>query len=317
MTRKKPSDVETIGVIGAGTIGASWAAYFMAQGRHVQAWDPAEDAAEKLKSMIAGAWPVLNDLGLVVEGADQDNLTFCETPEQTATGADFIQESAPERLEIKREIYDRFEKALEPDVIVSTSTSGLLMSDLQQGRLHPERFVLGHPFNPPHLIPLVEVLGGEKTDPAVVDWTVDFYNAIGKRAIRLNKEVPGHVANRLQAAIWRESIHLAAEGVASMDDIDAAIAYGPGIRWALMGPHLTFHLAGGPGGTRNFVEHLGPAVASWWEDLGTPELTDEMKQMLVEGIEDVTKGKSVAELVKSRDDRLLPLLKTLRDSDKD
>lgn len=315
MALKPPSDIRTIGVIGTGTIGASWAALFMAQGRHVQAWDPADNAEETLHAMIAKAWPVLDELGLVTAGASQDDVVFMESPEAAADGADFIQESAPEILDLKRELYARFEPATRPDVVISTSTSGLLMSDLQDGRDHPGRFVLGHPFNPPHLIPLVEVIGGRQTDPEVVDWTVDFYNAVGKRAIRINKEVPGHVANRLQAAIWREAIHLASEGVASVEDIDAAIAYGPGIRWALMGPNLTFHLAGGPGGMRNFVELLGPATASWWADLGAPSLTPEVKQILIDGVEDEVKGKSVPELVAIRDQRLLAVLKALRDSE--
>ena len=310
-----PQDIRRVGIIGAGTIGSSWAAYFLATGRDVDAWDPADGAEDKIRSFVENAWTALDALGVVQEGASLARLTVHGTAAEAAATADFIQESAPERLEIKRALYKDLETVMRSDVIVSTSTSGLLMSDLQAQCLHPERFVLGHPFNPPHLIPLVEVLGGAKTDPKAVDWAVDFYNAIGKRAIKVNKEVPGHVANRMQAAIWREAIHLAVEGVASVEDIDAAIAYGPGIRWALMGPHLTFHLAGGPGGIENFVEHLGPPTASWWADLGTPALTDEVKKTLINGVEDEVRGKTVPELAAIRDRRLLAVLKTLKESE--
>lgn len=315
MIGKSAKDIKTIGIIGAGTIGSSWAAYFLAAGYDVTAWDPADGAADKIKAFVDNAWSALETLGVVVDGATPDRLTVTTTSAEAAEGADFIQESAPERLDIKHALYADFEPACRPETVISTSTSGLLMSDLQAGRIHPGRFVLGHPFNPPHLIPLVEVVGGKETDPAVVDWTVDFYNAIGKRAIKVNKEVPGHVANRMQAAIWREAIHLAVEGVASVEDIDAAIAYGPGIRWSLMGPHLTFHLAGGPGGIKNFVEHLGPPTASWWKDLGSPSLTDDVKQTLIEGVADEVAGKSVPELAATRDRRLMAVLKALKDSE--
>ncbi len=315
MIGSKAEDIKTIGVIGAGTIGSSWASYFLATGRDVHAWDPADGAADKIRAFVENAWPSLETLGVVADGASPDRLTVFDKAADAAEAADFIQESAPERLDIKQALYADLEPATRPDVVISTSTSGLLMSELQAGRSHAGRFVLGHPFNPPHLIPLVEVLGGKATDPAIVDWTVDFYNAIGKRAIKVNKEVPGHVANRLQAAIWREAIHLAVEGVASVDDIDAAVAYGPGIRWSLMGPHLTFHLAGGPGGMTNFVEHLGPPVASWWDDLGSPQLTDAVKKTLIDGVADEVSGKTVPELAATRDRRLLAVLKALKDSE--
>ncbi|MDJ0683795.1 MAG: 3-hydroxyacyl-CoA dehydrogenase NAD-binding domain-containing protein [Alphaproteobacteria bacterium] len=310
-----PEEIRTIGIIGAGTIGASWAALFLARGKRVAAWDPAEGAEAKMRAFVARAWPALETLGLIAPAADPEAIDFMHSPAAVAAEADFIQESAPERLDLKLDLLADFTPAARPDIVISSSTSGLLISDLQQACAHPERFVLGHPFNPPHLIPLVEVLGGAMTDPAWVDWTVSFYNKMEKRAIRINKEVPGHVANRMQAAIWREAIHLAMEGVASVEDIDAAIAYGPGLRWALMGPHLTFHLAGGEGGIENFLEHLGPPTASWWEDLGAPQLNDSVKQTLIAGVMAEVKGRSVPDLVARRDARLLALLKTLRESD--
>jgi len=174
------------------------------------------------------------------------------------------------------------EGALAPDAVLASSTSGLMPSELQAGRAGPERYVVGHPFNPPHLIPLVEVVGGRETDPAVVDWAARLYAALGKRPIRLRREVPGHVANRMQVALYREAIHLVLEDVASIADVDAAIAYGPGLRWALMGPHMAHHLAGGRGGLRHLLEHIGPGIERWWNDLGRPDLTPAVIDRLVE-----------------------------------
>ena len=178
---------------------------------------------------MKNSWPLLEELDLVVDGTTPDHLTFCNSPSEAVKNTAFIQESAPEKLEIKRNLYDTVEPVIKKDTIISSSTSGLLISALQEGRIYPHRCVLGHPFNPPHIMPLVVVISGKKTDPRVVDTATNFYNSIGKKAIRLNKEVPGHVANRLQAAIWREAISLAVEGVASVEDIDASICYGPGI----------------------------------------------------------------------------------------
>ena len=166
---------------------------------------------------------------------------------------------------VKVALYEQFDDALPEDAVMSTSSSGLLLSELQAGRRGAARYVLGHPFNPPHLIPLVEVLGGKDTDPCAVDWAIEFYNGHGKKAIKLNKEVPGHLVNRIQIALWREAIDALASGLASVEDIDTAIAYGPGLRWAVMGPHMIFNLAGGPGGMRNFLDHLVPSLEHWWD----------------------------------------------------
>jgi len=308
-----PAEIGTVGIIGTGPIGASWAALFLAQGKNVVAWDPAETAEPRLRAFVDNAWPALEALGLK-PGADRGRLKYLATAAEVAAAADFIQENAPERMDVKRELYAQIEPAARPEVIISTSSSGLLMSELQEGRDHPERFVLGHPFNPPHLIPLVEVLGGRATDPAVVDWTVPFYDAHGKKAIKLLKEVPGHVANRMQSAMWREAIHLAVEGVASVADIDAAIAYGPGLRWALMGPHKTFHLAGGEGGMPHFMDHFAEVNESWWKTMGQPHLTPEVQQTVIDGVADEVQGKTIPELASERDKLLLALLKTLKET---
>jgi carnitine 3-dehydrogenase len=224
------------------------------------------------------------------------------------TGAEFVQESAPEREELKRSLLARLDAALDPAIVIASSSSGLLMSRMQIDCRHPERCVIGHPFNPPHLVPLVEVVGGEKTGLEAIERALRFYTAVGKQPIHIRREVPGHVANRLQAALWREALHLVAEGVASVGDVDTAISAGPGLRWALMGPHLTFHLAGGVGGIDHFLEQFAAPMASWWDTLGNPMLTPELRERLAEGIADEAAGRGIAELEARRDLFLVDLL---------
>ena len=305
-----PKKVERVAIIGAGTIGASWAAHFLRCGMHVQVWDPAPDGEARAAKFIADAWPALQRLGLS-EGADQSRISFHADVASALAGAQFVQESAPERQGVKIALYEQFDDALPDGVIMSTSSSGLLLSELQQGRRGRERYILGHPFNPPHLIPLVEVLGGSDTDSSAVDWALDFYNAHGKKAIRLNKEVPGHLVNRIQAAVWREAIDAVASGLASVEDVDTAVAYGPGLRWALLGPHQIFSLAGGPGGMENFLEHFGPPIESWWNDMRQPALTPEVKKKLIDGVAAEAKGRSIEAIAEERDRLLVDLLEML------
>lgn len=310
MNLPDPKSVNRVAIIGAGTIGASWAAYFLARGMRVQVWDPGADSDQRVRRFVADAWPALQRLGLEA-GASTDALEVHADLADALAGAQFVQESAPERKPIKIELYQRFDTLLPANVIMSTSSSGLLLSELQAERVGRERYVLGHPFNPPHLIPLVEVLGGRDTDPAAVDWTLAFYNAHGKKAIRLNKEVPGHLVNRLQAAVWREAIDAVDSGLASVADVDTAIAYGPGLRWAIMGPHQIFQLAGGPGGMPDFLDHFGPPIEDWWADMRNVTLTDEVKAKLVEGVLAENGDRSVPEVAQERDRLLLDLLETL------
>jgi len=229
-------------------------------------------------------------------------------PEAALAGAEFVQESAPEREELKRALLARLDAVLDPAIVIASSSSGLLMSRVQIDCRHPERCLIGHPFNPPHLVPLVEVVGGEKTGPEATERALAFYAAIGKQPIHICREVPGHVANRLQAALWREAVHLVAEGVASVADVDTAISAGPGLRWALIGPHLTFHLAGGLGGIDHFLDQFAALMASWWETLGNPTLTPELRQRLAQGIADEAAGRGIAELEVRRDLFLVDLL---------
>lgn len=308
-----PTHPQTVAVIGTGTIGASWATLFLGAGLTVRASDPGEGAESKLRAFVTAAWPSLETLGQTSgRSAEQAlaALSFFATPEEAATGAELVQENAPERIEIKRETYAKLESALAPDVVIASSTSGIMPSELQAGMTHPERLVVGHPFNPPHLVPLVEVVPGKLTSDAAVEAAMAFYTSVGKVPIKLNREVIGHIANRLQAAVLRECVYLAREGVASMQDIDLAASMGPGQRWAFIGQGKIFALAGGVGGMAHFLDHLGEAVETWWDDLGDARLDTETRAMLTEAYGTPTE-ESFARDVAFRDAALLRRLKAL------
>lgn len=299
--------IHQVSVVGCGVIGASWAAYYLAQGFDVTAYDPADGAEQALRAHVASCWPALEKQGLA-EGASQTRLSFEPDLAAAVKNADFIQENAPERLSIKHELLAVMESSCRPDVIISSSSSGLLVSDIQRNALHPERIVLGHPFNPPHLIPLVEVIGGKLTSAEVVTRTLEFYKFIGKKPIHVRAEVKGHVANRLQAALWREAFYLVEQGVISVKDLDAAIAHGPGLRWALLGPFMNLQLSGGQGGLAHLLEHLGPPIEDWWADLGHAPITPELSTKLVEGLNAGLASSDQAELIEKRDALLIDLL---------
>jgi 3-hydroxyacyl-CoA dehydrogenase len=303
-------DVKRVAIIGAGTIGASWAAHFLGQGMEVQGWDPAPDGEQRARAFIDNAWDAVQRLG-AVEGATPERLSWHATVAETVDGVDFVQESAPEKTAVKVALYKELDAALADHVVMSSSTSGLIMSELQAGLPGASRFVVGHPFNPPHLIPLVEVLGGKDTDGAAVDWALDFYNAHGKKAIRLNKEVPGHLVNRIQAALWREAMDAVLTGLASVDDVDTAIAYGPGLRWGVMGPMRLCALAGGPGGMANFLDHFGPAVEDWWRDMRDVSLTPEARAELTAKAAEAFAADGVQGIARERDVLLVAMMETL------
>lgn len=298
---------QRVAVIGAGTIGVSWAAYFLAHGYDVSATDPVR-SADAIASGVADLWPTLERLGLTA-GASLDRLQVVADPADAVRNAAFVQENGPENEALKIELFARLDAAAPEKTVIASSSSGLLMSRIQSQCAHPERCLIGHPFNPPHLMPLVEVVGGERTGEPALAGAMEFYRAIGKRPIRIRKEMTGHIANRLQAALWREAVYLLDSGVASVADIDAAVAYGPGLRWAFMGPSLTFHLAGGEGGMQHFLDHLGGPVQSWWDDLGAPSLTPEIGRKLVAGVSEEAAGRSVAEIAEKRDAFLVEVLK--------
>ncbi|WP_299847960.1 3-hydroxyacyl-CoA dehydrogenase NAD-binding domain-containing protein [uncultured Roseovarius sp.] len=298
-------------VLGAGVIGASWAALFLASGRSVAVFDPAHEAEKSVLTYIENAWPIMTELSLCDRG-DPSKITFHRSAEEAVDGAGFVQENVPERLPVKHALYQQIESALMPQAITASSASGLTLGQMQGGWRDPARFVLGHPFNPPHLIPLVEVMGNERTAPGVVDVADAFYEDVGKTTIRVRKEVPGHIANRLQAAVWREAIHLVQYGVASVGDVDKAISAGPGLRWAAMGPTTLFGLGAGPGGLAAFCDHFADTFNGWWDDLGTPQLDAKTAEMLVDGLDEAIGSASLADLSAQRDAMIVALQKALR-----
>ncbi|MCZ4351588.1 3-hydroxyacyl-CoA dehydrogenase NAD-binding domain-containing protein [Roseovarius aestuarii] len=304
-------DVTHTACLGAGVIGASWAALFLAAGRSVAVYDPAADAESATRDYVQNAWPTLTELGLTEHGTP-DAITFHSDPVKAVKGAGFIQESVPERLMIKHALFAQIEPALTPGAIVASSASGLTLGQMQGGWNNPAPFVLGHPFNPPHLVPLVEVMGNERTGPGVADRAAQFYDAIGKVTIRVNREVPGHVANRLQAAVWREAIHLTQSGVASIGDVDKAMWAGPGLRWAAMGPTALFSLGAGAGGMQAFCDHFKDTFNGWWDDLGQPVLDDDTIAMIVQGAADAAMGEDQADMAARRDAMITAMTKALR-----
>ena len=303
------TQIKRVAVIGTGVIGASWTALFLAKGLSVTATDVAPGAEGRLKQYVDEAWPALESLGLA-PGASRSNLKFVADLAQAVAGAELVQENGPERIDFKRTLYGQLDALLPPTAIIASSSSGLTMSEIQSGcPTHPERCVIGHPFNPPHLIPLVEIVGGAKTSEDTIRRVADFYTALGKRTIRLHKEVPGHVANRLQAALWREIVHLISEGVVDVADADTAVCWGPGLRWGVMGPTLLFHLGGGQGGIEHFFDQFTGPMTAWWKVLGNPQLTPELRKTVTAGVLKEAGSRSLDALALQRDEVLLGLLK--------
>jgi 3-hydroxyacyl-CoA dehydrogenase len=296
-----------VAIVGSGLIGSSWATFYLSRGFRVQATDPDPEGETKLRAYVNRVWPTLQRLGCA-PGATPDRLQFTKDLATVVHGAEFVQESGPEQETLKAELFRTLDQVTPPDVLIASSSSGLTMTALQAQCSYPERCVIGHPFNPPHLIPLVEVVGGRSTSPETIERACAFYSRVGKRPIRLRRELPGHAANRLQAALWREAVHLVDTGVLSVEDADAAVCWGPGLRWALMGPHLVFHLGGGAGGMEHFLQHLAGPFSRWWEDLGQPQLTPEVRAKLIAGVRSEVKGRSIDELERERDEALVALL---------
>jgi 3-hydroxyacyl-CoA dehydrogenase len=307
MALDKP--VRRIAIVGTGVIGASWAAEFLARGFDVIATDPAPNAEANLRKYIDAAWPALTSMGLS-QKASRDRLSFRLDMKKALSDVDLVQENGPERPDFKIKLFADMDAATPPDSIIASSSSGITMSVMQSACTHPERCVVGHPFNPPHMIPLVEVVGGSKTSPDTIRRAIAFYASIGKKPIHLRKEVVGHVANRIQAALYREVVYLISQGVLDVADADTAVSWGPGLRWGVMGPSMLFHLGGGQGGIQHFMDHLSGPVASWWKDLGS--FTDwpaGSKQSIVDGVAQEAGGRTVDELARMRDEVLLELVK--------
>lgn len=304
------TDIKHVAVLGAGVIGASWAALFLASGRSVAVYDVSPAAEGFVRAYVKKAWPTLQEIGLA-KGDLAAELSFHASASDAVRGAGFVQESVPERIAIKHALFREIEDALAPEAVVSTSASGLTLSEMQVGWKNPSRFVLGHPFNPPHLVPLVEVMGNHLTAAGVVETAEAFYTSVGKVTIRVRREVPGHVANRLQAALWREAISMVQAGVASVEDVDKAVWAGPGLRWAAMGPNMLFNLAAGPGGLAAYCEHFQGSYNRWWDDLGQIHFTPEIIGMLVAGVNDEARGQTQEQLADRRDALVVATLKAL------
>jgi 3-hydroxyacyl-CoA dehydrogenase len=310
MSTNKP--IRRVAIIGTGVIGASWTALFLAKGLDVIATDIAPDAETSLRRFVKAAWPALERLGLA-PGASLSRLSFTTDMPAAVRTADFVQENGPERIDFKKKLYRQLDELLPAEVIISSSSSGLTMSKIQsECHLHPERCVIGHPFNPPHLVPLVEIVGGAKTSEATIERATAFYTALGKQTVRLRKEVPGHVANRLQAALAREVYYLVVEEVVSVTDVDRALCWGPGLRWGIMGQLLLNHLGGGPGGIEHFFDQFTGSFTAWWKVLGSPELTIEVRRKLIDGLHAEVGSRSIPELEAQRDEILLGLLELRR-----
>ena len=295
-------------VVGTGLIGASWAAQYLASGLDVVATDPAPNAEATLRKCVDDAWELLTLVGLA-PGASRDRLTFTADIKEAVSKADFVQENVPERPLLKSRVFTQMDEVAPADTILASSASGISMDVIQSGcKQHPERCVLGHPFNPPHVIPLVEVVGGAKTSEAVIERTIAFYASIGKKPIRLHKVIPGHVGNRLQAALYREVLYLIQQGVLSVKDADLAVCYGPGLRWGVMGPSLQWHLGGGPGGIEHFVKQFLDGLAGLMKKLEMPDVTPTLMQTVIDGVLTEANGQSVEQLAQAENKLVMELL---------
>ncbi len=305
----QPENVKTVGIVGTGTIGSGWAAHFLAQGLDVLATDPHPEAEQRLRANIDQAWPTLEKLGLA-SGANRNRLIFTSAIDDRWRNADFIQESTPENPALKKQIMLAIETAVDPNIIIASSTSGLMPSQLQAPCKNPERLVVGHPFNPVYLIPLVEVVGGQQTSPEAIDWSMAFYRHWGKEPLHCRHERAGHLANRLQETLSREMLHLIAEGIATTAELDAALTAGPGLRWGLMGTWMNYFLSNGDADTRLAFEHDIPVFfQSDNSRLVPPEFTEALIDDVANGIAEQTTGRSVKEIAFIRDEFLIGILK--------
>lgn len=306
-----PASVTRMTTLGAGPIGGGWAAHFLARGYDVTAYIHSEAEKPALMAVIDTGWISLRALGLA-DGASRGRLTVTTDLDAAVREAHFIQESAPERLDLKRALYSRLGKVAPKDCVIASSTSGLMMTDIQKDCPTPERTVIGHPFNPPYLLPLVEIVGGRKTDPVAVQWAADFYKVAGKAPLVMKKEIPGFVATRLQEALWREALHMVANGEATPEDIDIALMNGPAPRMAVQGQCMAFHIAGGEGGMATTLDQFGPALKWPWTRLKAPELSQELRDRMVDGCNEMAAGRHFADMVAQRDREIVAVLNAIR-----
>lgn len=311
--RFRSEDIETVAIIGAGLIGGAWAAFFLSRGLKVRVYDTDPEGAVRLEKVVGNALEDLRQVG-AVEPVAADALFFSSNLEEVLTGCDYVQENAPEKLPLKQALLKQITDLTPSDVVIGSSTSSFQPSELQAGGAAAERIVVAHPFNPPHLLPLVEIVAGPRSSPEAQTAVYRFFERLGKAPIRITREAAGHVANRMTAALWREAVHIVAEGIASVEDVDRAIRFGPGLRWAVDGPHMLYHLGGGEGGIAHYLKHLGPAQEARWRSLGNPSLTEDVQSLLIDGVMQEAAGRSIEELGARRDRLLIALLKALDDT---
>jgi 3-hydroxyacyl-CoA dehydrogenase len=302
------SSVRRVAVVGTGVIGASWTALYLARGLDVVAADPKPGSEAKLRHYVDTAWQSLTVMGVSHKGSPE-HLSFTHDASRAVSQVEFVQECAPEDIDLKIKLFAELDAAAPVEAIIASSSSSIPMSVIQSECVHPARCLIGHPFNPPHIVPLIEVVGGQKTSPDTIGQAMAFYRSIGRRPIHARKEVIGHIANRLQAALYREVAYLIQQGVVDVSDADAAVCWGPGLRWGVMGPNLLFHLGGGEGGIHHFMEHLARPIAACWRDLGTPDLTPELQGIIIDGVMREVGSRSLQQLGRERDELLLGLLR--------
>jgi carnitine 3-dehydrogenase len=307
-------DVKTLGLLGTGVIGGGWAARALHFGIDVIAADVKPEMESWIRGAVANAEPALAKLTFAPL-PPKGKLSFTTDAREMAKAVDFIQENIPEQLPLKQRILAEASRHAPPDVIIASSTSGLTPTDLQRDMVAPERFCVAHPFNPVYLLPLVELVPGAKTAPATIEAAAKFFTYIGMHALRVRHEVPGHLTDRLQEAMWREILHMVNEGVATTGELDESIIYGPGLRWAGMGMNLIYHLAGGETGMRHMLAQFGPALKWPWTKLVAPELTETLIDRMVEGTQEQAGGRSIRELERLRDNYLVAIQQVLRQYD--
>jgi carnitine 3-dehydrogenase len=309
-TKSKSHKIKTVGIAGTGLIGAGWAARLLFRGYDVIAYDVSPAAEERLKAQIKTAWPSLE--ALLGKPKKKGKMSFTTDLKVMAAKADFIHEAAPEREELKIKLFRDIDAVAAPHVIISSSSSGFLPTNLQSQCQHPGRVVIGHPFNPVYLLPLVELVPGEKTSAEAMDRAAEYFEAIGMHVLRLKKEIMGYICDRLQEALWREALHILNKDIGTTADIDDSIVYSAGMRWAFMGSFMTYHVAGGPGGMRDFIKQFDPTLELDWTDLKFPKWNEALETRLVEGCEDQAAGRKVSEIEAKRNAVLVDMMKLFK-----
>ena len=312
MTLRGCDDIRRVGLVGGGVIGTGWSIRCLARGLDVSVTDPAPGAEENLREAVGRAWPIMEQTGLA-DGASQDRLDFVSSIEEAVSGADFVQENVPEHEDLKIEVFSEIGRHAPRDAVIASSSSGFLPTRIQARTEAPERVIIGHPFSPLYILPLVEIVGGRETSEEAVRAAAGYYRRIGMRPLHVRNEIDAYISDRLQQAVWHESLHLVNDGIATIPEIDAAITGGPGLRWAFMGTAMAWHLAAGAGGMRATLAHFGPAMELPWTKLKAPELTDELARRVIEGCDEATGDRDWREMQRRRDICLLKIQEVINE----